>query len=413
MFKSFFPNPRMLVISAIAWSIVVVGSWYAFMSGAGGIIGLPPMADPESAPIGLGYFGTTDSIWFYTYFIGAMALFCLAWTFLAPELRWRNWSLWGSAFILFNIYFDVDISVALNRWRGPFYDMIVKALQNPNTVSESDLYWGIGDFFSLASVSIVITVINIYFTRHYLFRWRNAMNDYYYESWNQVRHIEGASQRIQEDTQRFARIVESLGERMISSIMTLIAFLPVLNMLSANITTLPIVGDIPYPLVTAAIFWSLFGTFLLIVVGVKLPGLEFHNQRVEAAFRKELVYGEDSDERADPISVRQLFDNVRKNYFRLYFHYLYFDVTRYVYLQTDVIFHIFLMVPSIAAGVITFGVYQQISSAFGQVTNSFQYLVNSWTTIIDLLSIHKRLRSFEAALAGEDLPKIEYTYQVD
>ena len=54
----------------------------------------------------------------------------------------------------------------------------------------------------------------------------------------------------------------------------------------------------------AAIGWSIFGTALLAVAGIKLPGLEFRNQRVEAAYRKELVYGEDDAERAEPPTVR-------------------------------------------------------------------------------------------------------------
>ena len=61
------------------------------------------------------------------------------------------------------------------------------------------------------------------------------------------------------------------------------------------------------------------------VVGIKLPGLEFRNQRVEAAFRKELVYGEDDETRATPPTIKELFSNVRRNYFRLYFHYMYFQ----------------------------------------------------------------------------------------
>src|SRR5690606_22855656 len=127
------------------------------------------------------------------------------------------------------------------------------------------------------------------------------------------------------------------------------AFLPVLAVLSASVTALPIIGEIPYPLVFAAIAWSLFGTLLLAIVGVKLPGLEFRNQRVEAAFRKELVFGEDDETRAQPPTLRELFRNVRHNYFRLYFHYVYFDVARYLYLQADVIVPTMLMVPTIAA----------------------------------------------------------------
>ena len=50
-----------------------------------------------------------------------------------------------------------------------------------------------------------------FFVSHYLFRWRNAMNDYYLSYWDQLRTIEGASQRIQEDTKQFASIMENPG----------------------------------------------------------------------------------------------------------------------------------------------------------------------------------------------------------
>jgi len=46
------------------------------------------------------------------------------------------------------------------------------------------------------------------------------------------------------------------------------------------------------------------------------------------------------------------------------------------------------------------------------VSNSFQYLVNSWTTIVELLSVYKRLVAFEAILDGKPLPKIDQTYQL-
>ncbi|MEC9461969.1 MAG: SbmA/BacA-like family transporter, partial [Pseudomonadota bacterium] len=41
---------------------------------------------------------------------------------------------------------------------------------------------------------------------------------------------------------------------------------------------------------------------------------------------------------------------------------------------------------------------------------SFQYLVSYWSTIIELLSIHKRLAAFEAAIDGEPLPEIDQRY---
>ena len=166
----------------------------------------------------------------------------------------------------------------------------------------------------------------------------------------------------------------------------------------------------PHPLVIAAIFWAIFGTVCLSIVGIKLPGLQFRNQRVEAAYRKELVYGEDDPTRAQPPTTVELFDNVRRNYFRLYFHYVYFNVVRYLYLQINNIFALLLMVPSIIAGTITLGLLNQINYAFSQVTSSFQYLVNSWSTIVELLSVYKRLRAFEATLEGEALPGIDQRY---
>ena len=63
--------------------------------------------------------------------------------------------------------------------------------------------------------------------------------------------------------------------------------------------------------------------------------------------------------------------------------------------------------PSIIAGKLTLGSLQQILNAFTQVRNAFQYLINSWSTIVDLISIYQRLRGFEAMIAGAPLPEIE------
>ena len=115
-------------------------------------------------------------------------------------------------------------------------------------------------FAGIALVAVVVGVLTRFFVSHYIFRWRTAMNDFYIANWPRLRTIEGASQRVQEDTMRFATITEGLGVNLISSILTLIAFLPVLVKLSSNITELPLVGAIPYPLVFAAIVWSIFGT---------------------------------------------------------------------------------------------------------------------------------------------------------
>jgi peptide/bleomycin uptake transporter len=86
---------------------------------------------------------------------------------------------------------------------------------------------------------------------------------------------------------------------------------------------------------------------------------------------------------------------------------MYFNIGRIVYLQTDVVFPYILLGPTIVAGKITLGSMNQILNAFTQVRNAFQYLINSWSTIVDLISIYLRLRAFEATIAGAPLPVIE------
>ncbi|UES58684.1 peptide antibiotic transporter SbmA [Roseibium aggregatum] len=404
MFQSFFPKPKLFFLSAFLWSLAAILAWYGFAEGLTETLGFGTPPQGEQPPIGLPYFVTPDFLWFYIYYGICTLLFGGFWWMFSRDHRWQIWSIWGSSLIIFMTYYSVQVSVAINNWRRPFFDTLQNALNGEESgVTAADFYNLMLIFAQITSVWVILYIFTRFFVSHYVFRWRTAMNDYYVEKWSNVRHIEGASQRIQEDTMRFASIMEGLGVAFIDSIMTLIAFLPVLFALSSHVASLPIVGEIPAPLFTAAIIWSLFGTVLLGLVGIKLPGLEFHNQRVEAAYRKELVYGEDHEDRANPATLRELFGFVRQNYFRLYFHYLYFNLARGIYLQSDNIFSYFILIPTIVVGKITFGIVQQILTAFSQVSSSFQFLVNSWTTIIELLSIYKRLKGFEVSIAEREL----------
>ncbi len=409
MFQSFFPRPKLFFLSVVVWSALATALWYSGADGWGAALGLGATPEGTPPPLGLAYFVSPEFLWFYVYYGATVALFAAFWFRFDPH-PWQHWSILGSALILFVTYFGVQISVAINNWRRPFFDDVQEALSAGSTVTQGDLFALLLIFAQIAFVSIFIFVLSRFFVSHWIFRWRTAMNDFYMARWQRLRHIEGASQRVQEDTMRFAGIMEGLGVSAIDAVMTLIAFLPVLWELSRYVEELPLVGAIPAPLFVAALVWSLFGTGLLALVGIRLPGLEFRNQRVEAAYRKELVHGEDHAERAQPMTVKELFSHVRHNYFRLYFHYMYFNVFRSLYLQADNIFVYILLIPTIIAGAsvgFTFGVLQQILTAFNQVSSSFQYLVNSWTTIVELLSIHKRLMAFEAAIEDKDLPDID------
>lgn len=395
MFKSFFPNPRWFFISVLLWSVINVVLWYTGGNTWGSAIGWPQGYTTAELAIGVSRFWSPAFLWFYLWFFIATTLFALFWRFVSDN-KWQRWSIWGSAFILFNIWFGVQVSVAINAWYGPFWDLIQSMLGKGGNIK--DLYMGTLTFLYIAMVAVTFAVINAFFTSHYVFRWRTAMNEYYTQHWEKLRHIEGASQRVQEDTMRFATILEDLGVELIKAVMVLVAFLPILFELSKHVPELPIVGEVKHSLVWASIIWAIFGTVLLMVVGSKLPGLEFNNQKVEAAYRKELVYGEDHVDRAQPATLVELFSRVRKNYFRLYFHYAYFNLVATWYRQLDILYSLVVLFPAIAAGKMTLGLINQIGNVFDKVRESFQYLILSWKTIIELLSIYKRLKAFESTL---------------
>ena len=312
--------------------------------------------------------------------------------------KWFPWSIGGTILILCATWYQVQLDVRINEWFGEFYDTLQKALTEPNSVSEKEFIAYLFTFAKIAAVYILVVILSDYFTSHWTFRWRTAMADFYHDKWNDASGIEGASQRVQEDTLKFARIMEGLGVELLRSVMTLIAFTPILWGLSKSITVLPWIGEVEHALVWVALLSALGGTVILAAVGIKLPGIEYDIQKEEAGYRKELVHGEDDPIRAAPPTIGQLYDRVRGIHYKSYFHYLYFNAVKWSYFQGMVIVPYLALAPTIVSGAITLGFVQQITRAFGRVENSLQYLVRSWSTIVELISVWKRLSEFEARL---------------
>lgn len=306
--------------------------------------------------------------------------------------RWLIWAYGGGLTLLVALFIQVQLTVQLNEWYGGFYNILQKATEH----NVSEFWEKMVQFAKIAFPYVLIATLTSYFTRIYSFKWREAMTFSYVAKWQTVeKEVEGASQRIQEDIYRFARIVESLGLQVIRAIMTLIAFLPILWSLSKGVE-LEAVKSIPGSLVWVALIVSLGGLLISWFVGIKLPGLEYNNQKVEAAFRKELVYAEDDKVKYGRTeTIVELFAGLKFNYNRLFLHYGYFDVWVNFFEQLMVIVPYLIMGPGLFTGLITLGVMVQVSNAFSKVRESFSVFIANWTTITELRSIHKRLKEFQ------------------
>ncbi len=309
--------------------------------------------------------------------------------------KWLLWAYGGGALLLVSLYFQVSLTVDINKWYGGFYDILQKASQH----SVDEFWQEMLKFAYLAFPYVLIATATSYFTRVYSFKWREAMTFEYITQWRECSSdVEGSSQRMQEDIYRFAKIIESLGLQVIRAIMTLIAFLPILWGLSSGVD-IPFFKDIDGSLVWVALVVSLGGLFISWFVGIKLPGLEYNNQKVEAALRKELVFAEDDKSNyGKPDTIVELFTGLRVNYNRLFLHYGYFDIWVNSFEQLMVIVPYLIMGPGLFTSVITLGVLVQVSNAFSKVRESFSIFIANWTTVTELRSIHKRLKEFELSI---------------
>ncbi|MCC2583978.1 putative transporter [Campylobacter coli] len=383
--------------------------------------------------------------------------------------KWALWAYLGLFLLLFFLYIQTSLNVAINSWYSDFYNVLQKPkielldsnstqkieenlennatliqeanqraeqnFQKANFINKGALYYyqslleyffnsramiekesySASDFYALILVFLAIAIpyvliatINIYFASVYAFKWREAMTFSYLKFWkNKDDNIEGSSQRIQEDTYNFSKIVESLGLSFIKALMTLVAFIPILWTLSdvvskalfANLSensNFYFLKNIDGLLVYVALLISLGGLIVSWFVGIKLPGLEYNNQKAEAAFRKELVYAEDNrKEYAKNETMIELFTGLKFNYKRLFLHYGYFNIWLILFEQMIVIVPFLIMAPGLFAGAIGLGIVMQINNAFDQVRSSFSIFITNWTTITQLRSIYKRLKEFE------------------
>ncbi len=155
MFVSFFPTPKLFFWSTALWTIATIAIWYYGGDSMGTALGLLPAPEDPTKGASVFVFLSRPFIWFYIYFTVAVALFAGFWEWYAPH-RWSRWSILGSALIIFTTYFQVQVSVAINSWYGPFYDMIQQALATPGQITLVQFYGQLATFAGIAMVAVFV-----------------------------------------------------------------------------------------------------------------------------------------------------------------------------------------------------------------------------------------------------------------
>jgi peptide/bleomycin uptake transporter len=296
------------------------------------------------------------------------------------------------------IGFQSYIGLLFNEWYKVFYNALEQ--KSYDAFLDSFIQLGTFDvlqittwgFTPLAVLSIFLFAIIQYIGQIFSFRWRESITKDYLPRWkNTLVDIEGASQRLQEDTKKFSWLVWMLGQGVVKSIMTLIFFLPILWTLSEGF-------DIPGYLVWVSLALSVGGLAASAFIGRKLPMLEYKNQQTEATFRKSLVHCEDNRDAVSDAVLEMQFGKLKTNYMRLYHQYKYYSLWENMYYQLAVIVPFIAVAPQYFAGAISLGVLMQVGNAFGKVHESLSYFVDNWMVVTELRSVQIRLREFEDML---------------
>ena len=249
----------------------------------------------------------------------------------------RRWALpaYGLGLLIILLWLlNSWIDLQMNAWTGAFYDELQAAFSAANAskaLKEEELTEVESSYSSLIKLWLFLSipkvtvspVVNL-LTRVWAFQWRQAITLDYLYRWRIVSkarfELESISQRVQDDAYKLTRGIDSLVQGVLIALLQVITFLPLLWSLTSSLPGLA--GK----LVPINLGVALSGIAISSVVGRYLISLEYNNQAVEAAFRKELVYAEDGAEGFGLLATcHRLFYTLRANYYTLFLHLIYFE----------------------------------------------------------------------------------------
>ncbi|HEF4737442.1 ABC transporter ATP-binding protein/permease [Burkholderia multivorans] len=340
-----------------------------------------------------------------------------AWSLIKPYWVSSEWKVaWALLVTIIAINLCVVwINVQLNKWNAQFYN----ALQTKNVHDFPHLMM---QFSMLAFGFIILAVYGLYLRQMLGFRWRQWLTDRFLGEWlgdrafywiERDRLADNPDQRVADDLQAFATTTLSLSLDLLSTVVTLASFITILWTLGGALTlslgATPV--SIPGYMVWAAALYAVIGSLVIQKVGRPLVSINYQQQRVEADFRFGLIRvrenaeqiafydGEDTENR----NAQGLFLRIRDNWWRVMKYTKRLTFVNAFYGQIAIIFPFVVAAPRYFAGAFTLGVLMQISSAFGTVSDSFSWFLNSYRTLVEWRATVNRLREFKRVMRTSHL----------
>ena len=301
----------------------------------------------------------------------------------------------------------VWLEVQFNYWNNDFYNTFEKR-------DQAEFFRQLGKFGLLAVGYIVTAVYRLYFMQMLQIEWRGWMTGRFLENWMKDqahyrmqlldRGTDNPDQRIADDLRLFVELTLSLALGLMSAVVTLVTFIAILWTLSGAMEFFGV--SVPGYMVWVALVYATLGTWLTHVIGRKLIGLDFNQQRFEADFRFALVrLRENSEgvalyrgEQEELSRFHQRFANVISNWWALMRKQKQLGWFTSFYAQLAIIFPYIVVSPRFFSGAMPLGGIFQTASAFGQVQGSLSWFINAYTLFAQWKATVDRLIGFAASL---------------
>lgn len=317
------------------------------------------------------------------------------------------------AVLLLSVMVSVRIDVLFSYFSNDLYTSMQVAFEATGAnepVMRSDAirgFWtSLGIFGILATIYISQVMLDIYLTQRFIIRWRTWLTNRLTGEWLDDRtyyrgrfsdaNTDNPDQRIQYDVDIFTAgtggtpNTPTVGTGAVlifgavSSVATVVAFIPILWNLSFDVTIFGV--TLPKALFWVAFVYVFLATVVAIWIGRPLIGLSFRNELTNAAFRYSLVRLRDTaeavgfyrGENAERGLLRTRFDNIISNYRRYVRRTLAFTGWNLAMSQAITPLPLIVQAPNLFSGKIDFGDVTQSSSAFSSISTSLSFFRNAY-----------------------------------
>jgi putative ATP-binding cassette transporter len=368
-------------------------------------------------------------LWILKFWAGAAVVTMLVLFLLARFTVWgrQYWRITGDYFkgresvriwiwlgaLLLSVMILVRIDVLISYFGNDLYTSLQVAFQASSAGEETIRRGAIAGFWAalrlfalLATIYISMVMLDLYVTQRFIIRWRTWLTYRLTGEWLDDRayyrgrftdaQTDNPDQRIQMDIDIFTTGVGGTPNTpttgtgsillfgAISSVATVLAFIPILWRLSFELTIFGV--TLPKALFWVAFVYVFLATVVAFWIGRPLIGLSFRNEATNAAFRYALVRLRDAaeavgfyrGEKTERGILRTRYDSIIANYRRYVRKQLQFTGWNLAMSQAITPLPLAVQAKNLFDGTMDFGDVTQSATAFSQITGSLSFFRNAY-----------------------------------